>query len=239
MHRWFGDGVINACYNCLDRHVATRPDQSAIVWDSPVTNSRGGRYTYAELLDEVSRFAHALSGLGVCAGDRVVIYMPMIPEAVVAMLGCARIGAVHSVVFGGFAARELASRIDDSEPRVIVSASGGALPGGRTVPYKPLLEEALDIAKWKGVTKCVIVQREGVLECTLKKGMDVSYQELMEGTNERMDAVPLSSTHVRARTRRVLRFLPCKVRLRNFHLPSSPVSPITSFTRQEQLACPR
>ncbi|KAL3805967.1 hypothetical protein ACHAW5_002503 [Stephanodiscus triporus] len=192
--RWFADGVVNASYNCLDVHARAHPDRMALIYDSPVTNVRR-RYTYAELLDEVSRFAHALSGLGVNTGDRVVIYMPMIPEAVIAMLGCARIGAVHSVVFGGFAARELASRIDDAEPRVIVSASGGVLPGGKTVPYKSLLGEALDMARWKGVERCVIVQREGILECALTRGMDVSYVELMESSNEKMDAVPLPSAH--------------------------------------------
>ena len=237
MHQWFADGVINTCYNCLDRHVATRPDQMALVYDSPVANVRRD-YTYAELLDEVSRFASALSGLGVAVGDRVVIYMPMIPEAVVAMLGCARIGAVHSVVFGGFAAKELASRIDDSEPKVIVSASGGVLPGGRTVPYKSLLEEALDIAKWKGVTKCVIAQREGVLECTLKKGMDVSYKELMESTNERMDAVPVPSTHVSAHMSSSS-FSAMQSETEQLLFTSSHVSLITFFTHQEQLACLR
>ena len=152
-------------------------------------------YTYAELLEEVSQFAAGLSDLGVTVGDCVVIYMPMIPEAIIAMLACARIGAIHSVVFGGFASKELASRIDDCEPKVIISASCGVLPGKKTVPYKPLLDEALDIAKWKDVKKCIIVQREGVLECPLKKG-DISYKELMDTVNEKMDAVPLPSTHV-------------------------------------------
>jgi propionyl-CoA synthetase len=195
MHRWFADGVINTSYNCLDMHARARPNQRALIYDSPVTSTTRS-YTYAELLDEVSGFAHALSGLGVNKGDRVVIYMPMIPEAVIAMLGCARVGAIHSVVFGGFAARELASRIDDSEPKVIVSASGGVLPRGKTLPYKSLLGEALDVARWKGVEKCVIVQREGVIECALTRGMDVSYKELMESSNEKMDAVPLPSAHV-------------------------------------------
>lgn len=234
MHQWFADGVINTCYNCLDRHVKTRPDQRALVYDSPVTNVQR-HYTYAELLDEVSRFASALSGLGVAMGDRVVIYMPMIPEAVVAMLGCTRIGAVHSVVFGGFAAKELASRIDDSKPNVIISASGGVLPGGRTVPYKSLLEEALDIAKWKGVTKCVIAQREGVLECTLKKGMDVSYKELMESTKENMNALPVPSTHVSAHMSSSS-FSAKQSETKQLLFPSSPISLITFFTHQEQLA---
>ena len=196
MHEWFADGIMNTSYNCLDRHVNEgRGDSIALVHDSPVTDTKR-IYTYSELLDEVSRFAYALSDLGVERGDRVVIYMPMIPEAVIGMLACARIGAVHSVVFGGFAAKELASRIDDSKPKAILSASGGVLPGGRTVAYKPLLDKALDIAKWKGVKRSVIVQREGVLECSLREGTDVSYRELMDGVNEKMDAVPVPSTHV-------------------------------------------
>ena len=127
-------------------------------------------------------------------GDRVVIYMPMIPEAAIAMLACTRIGAIHSVVFGGFAAKELAKRIDDSKPKVIISASGGVLPGNKTVAYKPLLDEALNIAAWKDIKKCVIVQREGVLECPLAPS-DVSYKELMDSVNDKVDAVPVPSTH--------------------------------------------
>ena len=196
MHQWFTDGKINTSYNCLDRHVLEgRGEQKALIYDSPVTDTKR-HYTYAELLDEVSQFAAALSDLGVSKGDCVVIYMPMIPEAIIAMLATARIGAIHSVVFGGFASKELASRIDDSKPKVIISASGGVLPGGKTVPYKPLLDQALDIAQHKDIKKCVIVQREGVLECSLKKDKDVSYEDLMKNNvNEEMDAIPLPSTH--------------------------------------------
>ena len=119
-YRWFTDGVLNTCFNALDRHVRSgRGDQAALIYDSPVTSSQR-TYTYAELLDEVARFAGVLRGLGVGKGDRVIIYMPMIPEAAIAMLACARIGAVHSVVFGGFAAPELAIRIDDAEPKLAV-----------------------------------------------------------------------------------------------------------------------
>ncbi len=157
-YRWFPDGRLNVCFNALDRHVVHgRADQAALVYDSPVTGTRR-QYTYAELLDLVARFGGVLRDLGVGKGDRVVIYMPMIPEAVVAMLACARIGAVHSVVFGGFAPAELAARIEDAEPTVIVSASCGIEPS-RVVPYKPMLDEAIRRSEHKP-QHCVIVQRE-------------------------------------------------------------------------------
>ena len=144
-YRWFPDGELNTCANALDRHVeAGRGDQAALIYDSPVTGTKR-TYTYRELLDQTARFAGALRDLGVGKGDRVVIYMPMVPEAVIAMLACARLGAVHSVVFGGFAANELAARIDDARPAVVVSASCGIEPT-RTVAYKPMLDAALDIA---------------------------------------------------------------------------------------------
>lgn len=200
MHHWFTDGTINTCYNCLDRHVynptESRANQKALVYDSPLTNTQRD-YTYAELLEEVENFSAGLAELDVRVGDRVVIYMPMVPEAVIAMLACARIGAIHSVVFGGFAAKELASRIDDSRPKVIVSSGGGVLPGGKTVPYKPMLDEALKIAKFgEDVKKCVIVQRKEIIECTLTKGRDVCYSELMQSVGkQKMEAVPLPSPH--------------------------------------------
>jgi propionyl-CoA synthetase len=144
-YRWYPDGVLNTCYNALDRHVAGgRADQRALVYDSPVTGTQR-TYTYAQLLELVARFAGVLRELGVTKGDRVVIYMPMVPEAVVAMLACARIGAVHSVVFGGFAPAELAARIDDARPTVIVSASCGIEPT-RVVEYKPMLDAAIERA---------------------------------------------------------------------------------------------
>ena len=140
-YRWFPDGELNTCANALDRHVeGGRGDQPALIYDSPVTGSQR-TYTYRELLDQTARFAGALRGLGVDKGDRVVIYMPMIPEAVIAMLACARLGAVHSVVFGGFAASELAARIDDARPAAIVTASCGVEPT-RTVDYKPMIDAA-------------------------------------------------------------------------------------------------
>ncbi|USQ76905.1 propionyl-CoA synthetase [Ornithinimicrobium cryptoxanthini] len=158
---WFPDGVLNVCYNALDRHVIDgRADQLALIYDSPVTGTQRS-YTYAELLDEVARFAGVLRDLGVSKGDRVVVYLPMIPEAVITMLACARIGAVHSVVFGGFAPAELAARIEDAEPVVVVSASCGVEPT-RVVEYKPMLDEALRRSSHQP-QHCVIVQREQAL----------------------------------------------------------------------------
>jgi propionyl-CoA synthetase len=155
--RWFPDGELNVCHNALDRHVdAGHGERLALVYDSPVTGTTR-RYTYAQLRDEVARFAGVLAGLGVGRGDRVVIYMPMVPEAAVAMLACARLGAVHSVVFGGFAPRELAVRVDDAAPVVVVAASCG-IEGSRVIAYKPLLDQALELSTHRPA-KCVILQR--------------------------------------------------------------------------------
>jgi len=154
---WFADGEINACYNAIDAHVDSgRGQQLAIIHDSPITDSHT-TYTYDQLLDLTSRFAGVLRAEGVEKGDRVMIYMPMIPEAVIAILACARIGAMHSVVFGGFAAKELAVRIDDCTPDVIVTASCGIEPG-RIVEYQPLVEDAIDIAS-SSVSTCIVYQR--------------------------------------------------------------------------------
>src|SRR5437016_13430354 len=156
--RWFEGGELNTCENALDVHVESgRGDQLALVWDSAVANQTM-KYTYRELLQETARFAGALRRLGTGKGDRVVIYMPMVPEAAIAMLACARLGAVHSVVFGGFAAHELAARIDDARPAVIVTASCGVEPN-RIVDYKPMLDAALEIAE-HAPPACVILQRE-------------------------------------------------------------------------------
>jgi len=156
-YRWFPDGELNVSFNALDRHVdAGRGDQAAVIYDSPVTGTVR-TYSYTELRDEVARFAGVLTGLGVVKGDRVVIYLPMVPEAAIAMLASARIGAVHSVVFGGFAPRELAVRIDDATPKVIVSASCG-VEGKRVIEYKPLLDKAIELADHKP-ERCVILQR--------------------------------------------------------------------------------
>jgi propionyl-CoA synthetase len=156
-YRWFPDGELNVCHNAVDRHVeAGRGEQAALIYDSPVTGTQR-TYTYAQLRDEVARFAGVLAGLGVGRGDRVVIYMPMVPEAAIAMLACARIGAVHSVVFGGFAPKELAVRIDDAAPHVVVSASCG-IEGKRVIEYKPLLDQAIELAAHTPA-KRVILQR--------------------------------------------------------------------------------
>jgi propionyl-CoA synthetase len=156
-YRWFAGARLNTCWNALDRHVAVgRGDRTALIWDSPVTGQIA-RFSYRALRDEVARLAGVLTGLGVVKGDRVLIYMPMVPEAAMAMLACARIGAVHSVVFGGFAAHELASRIDDAKPRVVLSASCG-IEVNRIIAYKPLLDAAIAEARTKP-EHCVILQR--------------------------------------------------------------------------------
>src|SRR5216683_1179604 len=155
--RWFAGAVVNTCYNALDRQVARgRADQLALIHDSPLADTVT-TFTYAELLREVQTLAAVMADFGVGKGDRVIIYMPMVPETMVAMLACARIGAVHSVVFGGFAAKELATRIDDAKPKLILSASCGIEPG-RVVPYKPLLDEAIALASAKPEA-CIILQR--------------------------------------------------------------------------------
>ncbi|HEY0814823.1 MAG TPA: acetate--CoA ligase [Pseudonocardia sp.] len=162
-YRWFPDGRLNVCHNALDRHVdAGRGDQAALIYDSPVTDTRR-TYTYTQLRDDVAAFAGVLAGLGVGVGDRVVIYMPMVPEAAVAMLACARIGAVHSVVFGGFAPNELAVRIDDATPSVIVSASCG-IEGKKVLAYKPLLDKAVELATHKPAKRVILQRPQAVAE---------------------------------------------------------------------------
>ncbi len=189
-YRWFPDGELNTCANALDRHVAGgRGDQPALIYDSPVTGTQR-IFSYAELLDATARFAAGLRALGVEKGDRVVIYMPMIPEAVIAMLACARLGAVHSVVFGGFAAHELATRIDDARPAVVVSATCGIEPS-RIVEYKPMLDAAIE-ACTHPPRSCVIVQREQH-GSPLDAERDIDWQVLMAGT-ERVDPVPVAAT---------------------------------------------
>jgi propionyl-CoA synthetase len=156
-HRWFEGGRINTCYNCLDRHLEEgRAEQKALIYDSPVTGTVRS-YTYRELHDDVALFAGALRRQGISKGDRVIIYMPMVPEAVIAMLAVARLGAIHSVVFGGFAAHELAARMDDARPKIVLSASCG-IEVQRIVPYKPLLDEAVALATHKP-ERCIILQR--------------------------------------------------------------------------------
>ncbi|MEL0133889.1 MAG: propionyl-CoA synthetase [Rhodobiaceae bacterium] len=189
-HRWFPDGEMNTCHNAVDRHVAAgRGEQKAIIYDSPITGSASS-LTYAELQTATARFAGMLQRLGVGTGDRVIIYMPMIPEAVVAMLGCARLGAVHSVVFGGFAAAELAKRIDDATPKAIISASCGHEPN-RIVAYKPLLDEAIELSSHKPAS-CVIYQREA-LTADLVAGRDLEWHAAHEGVDE-VAPVPVRAT---------------------------------------------
>jgi len=189
-YRWFTGGVLNTCYNALDIHVDRgRGKQRALVYDSPVTGTVRA-LTYAELRDEVARCAGALARLGVARGDRVIIYMPMVPEAVVAMLACARIGVVHSVVFGGFAPRELAARIDDAQPVLILSASCGIEPG-RLVPYKPLLDQAIELARHK-VGRCVVLQRPQA-PATMIAGRDLDWQEFLAGAAAAA-CVPVAAT---------------------------------------------
>ena len=188
--RWFAGGMLNTCHNALDRHVAAGiGDRTALIYDSPVTGAQR-RFTYAELTDHVARFAGALAARGVGRGDRVVIYMPMVPEAAIAMLACARLGAVHSVVFGGFAANELAVRIDDSTPKAIVAGSCGIEPN-RVVRYKPLLDAAIETARHKPEF-CVILQREaGPAE--LVPGRDVDWDEAVAAASP-ADCVPVAAT---------------------------------------------
>src|SRR3954454_15599191 len=191
-YRWFPDATLNTCYNALDRHViAGRGDQPALIYDSPVSGS-SRTLTYAELLETVAAFGGVLRGLGVEHGDRVVIYMPMIPEAVVAMLACARIGAVHSVVFGGFAANELALRIDDARPNVVVAASCGIEPT-RVVAYKPLLDRALELAKHQPAA--VVVKQRPELEADLVEGRDLDWDLVMRaGAEDPAGCVPVEAT---------------------------------------------
>jgi propionyl-CoA synthetase len=189
-YRWFSGGELNTCYNALDRHVeGGRADQVALIYDSPVTNQIQ-KFTYRELLDLVSRFAGALRGLGVVKGDTVIIYMPMVPQAAIAMLACARLGAVHSVVFGGFAPHELAIRIDDAKPKVIISASCG-IEVKRTIEYMPMLNKAIDLAAHKP-RKCVVLQRPQA-KAELTSGRDHEWDELMAKASP-VECVPVKAT---------------------------------------------
>ena len=190
LYRWFPGGELNTCYNALDRHAdGGRGDQAALIYDSPVTDTIRS-YTYRELRDIVARFAGAMAAQGVGKGDRVIIYMPMVPEAAIAMLACARLGAIHSVVFGGFAASELATRIDDAKPKMIVSASCGIEPG-RVVAYKPLLDKAIELASHK-VEACIVLQRP-MERAEMIDGRDHDW-ETVAATAEPHDCVPVLAT---------------------------------------------
>ncbi len=187
---WFADGELNTSYLALDRHIELgRGEQAALIYDSPVTDSVC-QYTFNQLRDEVARFAGVLQGLGVTKGDRVIIYLPMIPEAAIAMLACARIGAIHSVVFGGFAARELATRIDDATPKVLLTASCG-IEFTSVIEYKPLVDEALELAAHK-IPHCVVFQRP---ECVaaLVEERDIDWHEAAS-TAPAVDYLPVKST---------------------------------------------
>jgi len=188
-YRWFRGGTLNTCHNALDRHVENgRAGQQALIYDSPVTGTKRG-YTYQELRDETARFAGVLAGLNVGKGDRVVIYMPMIPEAVVAMLACARLGAVHSVVFGGFAAHELAVRIDDARPKLIVSASCG-IEVARIIEYKPILDKAIEEAAHKPEHTIIVQRPQATAEMG---GGDLDWHELMADARPQ-PCVPVEAT---------------------------------------------
>jgi len=191
LYEWFTDGMVNTCYNAVDRHVENgRADQIAIIYDSPITGVKD-KITYAELKDKVASLAGAMVAKGITKGDRVIVYMPMVPEALVAMLACARIGAVHSVVFGGFAANELAVRIDDAQPKMILAASCGLEPN-RVVEYKPLIDGAIELASHKPET-VFILQRE---QCTanLIEGRDYDWNAVQEGITP-ADCVSVEGNH--------------------------------------------
>ncbi len=189
-YRWFSGGRLNTCYNALDRHVdAGHGERVALIYDSPVTHTIKS-YTYRELQDEVARFAGCLVAQGISKGDRVIIYMPMVSEAAIAMLACARIGAIHSVVFGGFAAAELAKRIDDAAPKLIVTASCGIEPN-RVIEYKPLLDDAIKLATAKPV-RCIILQRPQA-QASMVAGRDVDWHEAMAKARP-AECVPVAAT---------------------------------------------
>jgi propionyl-CoA synthetase len=194
LDRWFVGAECNTCWNAVDRHVkAGNGERLAVIYDSPITGKKA-KYTYNALLDEVATLAAALEDLGVRKGDRVILYMPMIPQALFAMLACARLGAIHSVVFGGFAPPELATRINDAKPKAIITASCGIEPG-RIIPYKPLLDQALDIAAHK-VEACVIFQREQVT-ADLKAGRDHDWDDITrvaKGFGRKADCVTVKAT---------------------------------------------
>ncbi|MCB1328261.1 MAG: propionyl-CoA synthetase [Maritimibacter sp.] len=190
LYEWFADGLVNTCWNAVDRHVeAGRGDQVAIIYDSPITG-RQAKITYAELKERVARFAGGLAARGIEKGDRVIIYMPMVPEALVAMLAVTRIGAIHSVVFGGFAAHELAVRIDDAKPKAIIAASAGIEPN-RAIPYKPLLDSAIGQSA-NAPAFCVILQREEK-PADMTPGRDVDWAEVEAA--DPVDCLPVEGNH--------------------------------------------
>ncbi len=189
-YRWFSGGEMNTCYNAVDRHVKNgRADQAAIIYDSPVTDTVQ-KITYKELLDHVSKFAGVLKSLGVLKGDTVIIYMPMVPQAAIAMLACARLGAIHSVVFGGFAPHELAIRIDDAKPKIIITASG-AIEGKKLIEYKPMVNKAIELATHKP-EKCVVYQRS-IVKAEMNAGRDYDWDDMMSKAQP-AECVPVQAT---------------------------------------------
>ncbi|RME18284.1 MAG: propionyl-CoA synthetase [Alphaproteobacteria bacterium] len=190
LYEWFSDGMVNTCWNAVDRHVENgRGEQVAIIYDSPITG-RKQKITYAELQERVARFAGGLAARGIGKGDRVIIYMPMVPEALVAMLAVTRIGAIHSVVFGGFASNELAVRIDDAAPKAVIAASCGLEPN-RIVPYKPLLDGAIEMASAKPEFTVILQREEHPVE--LKAGYDIDWTEVEAA--DPVDCVPVEGNH--------------------------------------------
>ncbi|VEN73386.1 propionyl-CoA synthetase [Candidatus Desulfarcum epimagneticum] len=191
-YRWFKGGITNTCFNALDFHIEKgRGEQTALIYDSPVTGVIQ-TFTYSELRDHVARFAGVMAKHGVAKGDRVLIYMPMIPEAVMAMLACARLGAIHSVVFGGFASNELATRINDARPKVIVSASCG-IEVSKVIPYKPLLDEAIEMADPGARPQTCVIRQRPMETARMKEGRDIDWEREMENAAPH-DCVPVAST---------------------------------------------
>ena len=191
LYEWFSDSMVNTCYNAVDRHVFNgRADQKAIIYDSPVTDTKYS-ITFAELLEKVASLAGALSSKGISKGDRVIIYMPMIPEGIISMLACARIGAIHSVVFGGFASNELAVRIDDAKPKAIIAASCGLEPN-RIVEYKPLIDSAIELANYK--PKTVIIFQRPQCKAKLVNGRDYDWEHIQSKV-EKAPCVSVEGSH--------------------------------------------
>jgi len=191
LYEWFSDSEVNTCYNAVDRHVLNgRGDQKAIIYDSPMTGTKYS-ITFSELLEKVSVLAGALTNIGISKGDRVIIYMPMIPEGIISMLACARIGAIHSVVFGGFAANELAVRIDDAKPKAILAASCGLEPN-RIVEYKPLIDQAIELASHKPQT--VVIFQRAECKAELVDGRDHDWNVFQENA-EKAPCVPVKGSH--------------------------------------------
>jgi len=191
---WFPNSLINMCYNCVDKHVNNgNGNNIAIIQDSPVTSTIN-KMTYNDLLDNVKRFAGVLKEHGISKGDKVMIYMPNIPEAAISMLACSRIGAIHCVVFGGFAPNELASRITDTLPKIIITCSG-SIDGKKLIPYQPLVEKALEITNRRHLTKCIVYERKSLpIKNTLQKN-DYDWDLSMKNIKPVNDCIPVESQH--------------------------------------------